>query len=106
MTKELHASPPTDLRLPDLRGKVALVTGASAGIGLATVEALLANGATCFGLARNAGPIKSDAFHAVACNLSSPTEIARALADVRAKTRHLDYIVNVAGIDPKHTLAE
>ncbi|MDB6092728.1 MAG: SDR-family protein [Verrucomicrobia bacterium] len=106
MPKNLPASPSTKLLLPDLHGRVAIVTGASAGIGLATVEALLANGATCFGLAREGAPITSAAFHPIAYDLSDPAEIAAAFTKIRARTPHVDYIVNVAGIDPKHSLAE
>ena len=36
----------------DLEGAVALVTGATMGIGRATIELLLENGARCIGLAR------------------------------------------------------
>lgn len=37
-----------------IKDKVAIVTGASAGLGLATVEALISKGATVYGLARSA----------------------------------------------------
>jgi len=106
MSTEFSSSPAEPLRLPDLRGKVALVTGASAGIGRATIEALLANGATCFGVARRPGPITHPAFHPVPCDLGDAAAIAAAFVGIRAATRHLDYVVNVAGIDPKIPLAE
>lgn len=105
MSVELKNSPAPALVLPDLRDKVALVTGASAGIGRATVEALLANGATCYGLALETIPWGHPAFHALPCDLQDPTAIERAFAALRVKTGRLDYVVNVAGIDPKLPLA-
>ena len=106
MPKEPQASPATPIRLADLRGKTAVVTGASAGIGRSTVEALLENGATCFGLARRPGAIDHPGFRPVPCNLGDAGAIAQAFAAIRAATSHLDYVVNVAGIDPKIPLAE
>ncbi|MBP6506354.1 MAG: SDR family oxidoreductase [Opitutaceae bacterium] len=105
MAAELSATPAPALHLPDLRGKVALVTGASAGIGRATIEALLANGATCYGLALEASPLGHPDFHALPCDLRDPAAIERAFTALRVKTTRLDYVVNVAGVDPKLSLA-
>tara|TARA_R110002050_G_scaffold265405_1_gene406459 strand:- start:636 stop:1415 length:780 start_codon:yes stop_codon:yes gene_type:complete len=106
MTLPLPRSPATPLQLPDLCGKTALVTGSSGGIGRATVEALLSAGAFCFGLARNAGNVAHDKFQFVQCDLGDIEAISKAFATVRSGTGHLDYLVNVAGIDPKLSLAE
>lgn len=106
MPLQLEDSPAPSLSLPDLRGKACVVTGASAGIGKATLEALLANGATCFGLSREAPAISHPAFHPVACDLGQPAAIAEAFTTIRTRTDHLDGVVNVAGTDPKVALAE
>lgn len=105
MADPLASTPAPALLLPDLRGKVAVVTGAAAGIGRATVEALLANGATCFGLVLDAPAFSHPAFHPLTCDLRDPAAIDRTFAALRAQTDRLDYVVNVAGADPKLALA-
>jgi NAD(P)-dependent dehydrogenase (short-subunit alcohol dehydrogenase family) len=106
MNELLHDASSASIRLADLAGKTALVTGASAGIGQATVEALLANGAVVFGLDRRASRLKHKHFHFIACNLGAPKAISRAFAKIQTVTSHLDAVVNVAGMDPKFSLAE
>lgn len=102
----LSSSPAAPLILPDLRGKVAVVTGASEGIGRAVVEALLANGTACHGIALAKMKEARAGAQSHACDLRDPAAIARTFAGIRGQTPHLDFVVNVAGIDPKIPLAE
>ena len=97
----------TSIHLPDLRGGTALVTGASRGIGRAVVEALGAHDVRCFALA-NYG-FSSDLppqIVPVPCDLKEAVAVEEAVATITAQTESLDYLVNVAGIDPKYRLEE
>jgi len=96
--------PAPRLLLADLRGKTAVVTGASAGIGKATCELLLENGARVFGLAREMAQIRHDRFVALECDLSDVDKVGGAFAKIAAEVSTLDFVVNVAGVDPKHPI--
>jgi NAD(P)-dependent dehydrogenase (short-subunit alcohol dehydrogenase family) len=84
----------------------ALVTGASCSIGRA-VAGLAAHDVRCFSLA-NQGFATDLPAHIVpiSCDLGSAETIERVIASVSAQTDSLDYLVNVAGIDPKYRLEE
>ncbi len=95
------------MRLEDLSGRYALVTGSSRGIGRATCSALIEQGATVFGLAVDEDEAATrDRYVAICCDLSRPEAIRSAIGRVYNVSDHLDYLVNVAGIDPKFSLAE
>ena len=106
MATQLHSSPATLLSLPDLAGKSVVVTGASAGIGRATAEALLASGAIVFGIARSPLAYRHKKLHPLRCDLSSASAITTLFKKIHALNPRLDGVVNVAGIDPKIPLAE
>jgi len=97
----------TAIQLPDLRGGTALVTGASRGIGRAVVEGLAAHDVRCYGLARHGLPPDLPAqVVSLPCDLGDAVEIEQAVAQVAAQSGSLDYLVNVAGADPKYRLEE
>jgi NAD(P)-dependent dehydrogenase (short-subunit alcohol dehydrogenase family) len=106
MKKAPPTSPATPVTLPDLAGKVFLVTGGSAGIGRATAEGLLANGATVLAIARSPLPYAHANLHAFRCDLARAPAINALFKKIRAAFPHLDGVVNVAGIDPKIALAD
>lgn len=95
------------MRCDDLRGKVALVTGTAGGIGGATADALLDHDCTVFGLDREEpDDLGRDQFRSYQCSLESPEEIKAAFGWIGSQTDSLDFLVNIAGIDPKWGLAE
>lgn len=94
--------------MPDndkLAGKVALVTGASSGIGRATALALAGAGARVAAVARRADRLQSlvsdigrDTAVAVEADVTDEAAINRAVADVHARWGRLDVLVNNAGV--------
>ncbi|WP_167100852.1 SDR family NAD(P)-dependent oxidoreductase [Mycobacterium sp. DL592] len=91
-----------------LQGKGILVTGAASGIGLATVQRLLAAGATVVGIDLAAdGPAGLSAYRQA--DVLDSDAVAAAVADVVAAAGRLDGVVNSAGIaggGPVHLLPD
>jgi 3-oxoacyl-[acyl-carrier protein] reductase len=92
-----------------LAGKVAVVTGASRGIGLATARVLAAQGASVAMLARNKealdaqsakinGEIAHDRVEALQCDVADPDSVRKAFQTVFQRHRKLDVLVSNAGV--------
>ncbi|GAC1367618.1 MAG: SDR family NAD(P)-dependent oxidoreductase [Hymenobacter sp.] len=84
----------------DLTGKTAIVTGASKGIGRATVEALLARGAAVAGWARTAPTnLVHDRFQFFECDVRDEHAVAEAFTNtVRELGPEIHVLVNNAGL--------
>ena len=88
----------------DLHDSVAVVTGASQGIGLATTRALVAAGARVAGIARSGDRLDQlaetlgEAFTPVACDVTDAEAVRRAIDGVAADLGQLDVLVNNAGL--------
>jgi NADP-dependent 3-hydroxy acid dehydrogenase YdfG len=84
----------------DLTGKVAIVTGASKGIGRATVEALLARGAAVAGWARTAPEgLVHDRFQFFECDVQDEHSITEAFTNTQRELGpKIHVLVNNAGL--------
>jgi len=85
----------------EFEGRVAIVTGASSGIGRATAEMLLSRGALVVAFARSASKAGLEML-AIDGDVSDPDAIERLFTTTESKLGDCDILVNCAGmIDPK-----
>lgn len=88
----------------DLNDKVAVVTGASAGLGLAFARALVAKGAQVFGLSRRPEKLEAirdelgEGFHPLPCDVTDEGQVKRAFEAVQREADRLDILINNAGL--------
>lgn len=82
-------------------GKVALVTGASSGMGAATADQLAREGARVFTAQRRAA-----GFEDILADLADPDAPQRIAGEVAARAGRLDILVNNAGIMREGTVEE
>ncbi|MEI7598928.1 MAG: SDR family oxidoreductase [Aestuariivirga sp.] len=93
-----------------LKGRTALVTGASRGLGFAMAKALAENGATVIVNARSADDLKTAAAkigaEPLAFDVTDPKASRAALEDIVARHGRLDILVNNAGIQHRRPVTE
>jgi NAD(P)-dependent dehydrogenase (short-subunit alcohol dehydrogenase family) len=77
---------------------VAIVTGASAGIGDATARALHAAGYRVFGTYRRSPATRSPGIEYVACDVTSDESVRAAVGEVLDQAARIDLLVNNAGV--------
>ena len=93
--------------MADLDGKVALVTGASRGLGEGVARALVARGAAVMLISRD-GAMAAEVARGIAaaggraeasaCDVTDYAAVERAVAETRGRLRGLDILVNNAGV--------
>jgi NAD(P)-dependent dehydrogenase (short-subunit alcohol dehydrogenase family) len=88
--------------LPNLAGKIILVTGAGAGVGAATSRLLVKAGAKVIaavkpGTGRELAAENTSGLTVVECDVSSGSDVDRLLQQVEASFGQLDVLINNAG---------
>jgi NAD(P)-dependent dehydrogenase (short-subunit alcohol dehydrogenase family) len=101
---------------PKLAGKVALVTGASKGIGKAVAAAYAREGAKVFACARNANALKASmteitvadqSVYGVAADLGDPHDVQRVVREAQERFGPIQILVNNASLlGPRVPIAE
>lgn len=88
----------------NLNDKVAVVTGASSGLGLAFSRALVARDAHVFGLSRRRETLEAirdelgPRFHPLPCDVTDEVQVKRAFEAVKREAGRLDVLINNAGL--------
>src|SRR6201986_4916907 len=77
--------------------KVILVTGASSGLGLATANALAAEGHAVYGAARSIDKVKNASFNPVKLDVTDDASVKAAVDKIIAAEGKIDVLVNNAG---------
>lgn len=99
----------------DLTGRLALITGSSAGIGFALARGLARAGAAVVINARNADKLAQAArtlrdegatVHALAFDVTDATAVAKAVATIEADIGPIDILVNNAGMQRRAPLED
>jgi NAD(P)-dependent dehydrogenase (short-subunit alcohol dehydrogenase family) len=85
---------------------VALVTGASSGIGQATAQRLADAGYVVFGTSRRAADAGARSFEMLTLDVTSDASVAAAVDDVMRRAGRIDVLVNNAGFGVAPAAAE
>lgn len=88
----------------DINSKIAIVTGASSGIGLAFSKALISKGATVYGLARSTDKLQhirqelGEQFIPVTMDVSRPESVGQWVDETFSESNQPDILINNAGL--------
>jgi NAD(P)-dependent dehydrogenase (short-subunit alcohol dehydrogenase family) len=83
--------------MTELERKIAIVTGASSGIGQATAERLAASGYKVYGTSRRGAQSGRQSFEMLPLDVTSDSSVEAAVAQVVRAEGHIDLLVNNAG---------
>jgi NAD(P)-dependent dehydrogenase (short-subunit alcohol dehydrogenase family) len=82
----------------ELSGNIALVTGASSGIGEATAQRLVTAGYTVFGTSRRGAAAGERSFEMLPLDVTSDESVEAVITEVMRLTGRIDLLVNNAGV--------
>lgn len=85
------------MKMKSQRHKIALVTGASSGIGQATAELLAKAGYTVYGTSRRGGDAIGRSFQMLPLDVTSDESVAGAVRQLMQQEGRIDLLVNNAG---------
>jgi len=80
-----------------IKGKIALVTGASSGIGEATAQRLAAAGYKVYGTSRRGAQAGKRSFEMLPLDVTSDESVAAVVSEVMRRDGRIDVLVNNAG---------
>lgn len=86
--------------------KVALVTGASSGIGQSTARLLVQSGYRVFGTSRQPEQALSDSFRLLSLDVGSDASVQKCVQSVLAEAKRIDILVNNAGYNQVGAIEE
>jgi NAD(P)-dependent dehydrogenase (short-subunit alcohol dehydrogenase family) len=92
-----------------LHGKVAVITGAARGMGLATASRLAQDGATVYRLDRAPAPpinTPEDSSFYLATDVSDEASVQASANYIKTAHGQVDYLVNIAGINQLQRIAD
>jgi 3-oxoacyl-[acyl-carrier protein] reductase len=98
--------------MPNLTGKVAIVTGSTKGIGLAVAERLHAAGASVVVSSRTSADVAATAkrlgarAHGIVCDVADPVACQRLVDETVARFGRIDILVNNAGFGIFKSISE
>src|SRR5438552_18621601 len=84
-------------RMNSIKGKIALVTGASSGMGEATAQRLAKAGYKVYGTSRRGAQAGKQSFEMLSLDVTSNDSVDAAVAEVMRRDGSIDLLVNNAG---------